>query len=94
MFQGEVVGDYLKEVKTVNGKLSAEFAASRRLLYMVLAKAGDREYKIWLATHYEPRYVTFIFDSKMNTRYTVITYLYPIVAISFSTARFAPYSLR
>ena len=24
MFQGEAVGDYLKEVKTVNGKLSAE----------------------------------------------------------------------
>ena len=74
MFQGEVVEDYLKEVKTVNGKLSAELPLHGAYYIWFWPKEEIENIRYgWLPT-YEPRYATFIFDGETNIRYTVITY--------------------
>jgi len=74
MFQGEVVEDYLKEVKTVNGRLSAELPLHGAYYIWFWPKEEIENPRYGWLPAYEPRYATFIFDGETNIRYTVITY--------------------
>ena len=74
MFQGELVEDYLKEVKTVNGKFSAELPLHGAYYIWFWPKEEIENTRYGWLPAYEPRYATFVFDGETNVRYTVITY--------------------
>ena len=74
MFQGEVVEDYLEEVKTVNGRVSIELPLHGAYYVWFWPKEGIEHPRYGWLPAYEPRYATFIFDGETNIRYTVITY--------------------
>ena len=74
MFQGEVVEDYLKEVKTVNGVFSANLPLHGAYYIWFWPKEEIENPKYGWLPAYEPRYATFIFDGETNIRYTVTTY--------------------
>jgi len=74
MFQGEVVEDYLKEVKTVNGVFSANLPLHGAYYIWFWPKEEIENPKYGWLPAYEPRYVTFIFDGETNIHYTVTTY--------------------
>ena len=74
MFQGEVVEDYLEEVKTVNGRVSIELPLHGAYYIWFWPKEEIENTRYGWLPAYEPRYATFIFDGETNIRYTVITY--------------------